>query len=472
MLCATLGAKFDRPNFMTILKNRGLLVGVTAAALTTIGVTAVGMQFSKGMAFFRDSPKEIVDEVWNIVDRNYVDGTFNRNDWRAVRRQYVNNRNYRNKADAYKAIREMLKKLGDPYTRFMDPKEFRDMQVETSGQLVGVGIQLTQEVTKDARTRRDVKRLVVVAPIEDTPAARAGIQSRDIIIRIDNRDARNMDVNQAVQLIRGQEGTNVSITVLRGNQTVTYNLRRAQIEIHPVKYSYRPNELGGIGYIRLNQFSANAPQEMRTAIQNLERQGAKGYVLDLRGNPGGLLYGAIDIARMWLNEGVVVSTANRQGIGERSTANGTALTNRPLVVLVDKGSASASEILSGALQDNRRAVLVGEKTFGKGLVQSVRPLGDGSGLAVTIAKYFTPNRRDINKLGIEPDVRSILTNAQKQAIFRDRTRMGTPQDPQYAVAVNTLKARLAGQPIPSTAPAAASSPSPAGVPSPSPSSSP
>lgn len=418
------------------IEKHGLVIGATALVLTAVAVTGAGLHLPKGVAFFKNSPKESIDEVWQIVDRQYVDGTFNQKDWRAIRKQYVVQKNYKTKEEAYKSIRLMLKNLGDPYTRFMDPKEFRDLQVETSGQLIGVGIQLSQN--------EKTKKLEVIAPIEDTSASKAGILSKDIIIKIDGKSTAGMDVNQAVQLIRGKEGTSVKLTVQRDSrQTLEFNLLRQQIEIHPVEAKYRPNELNGIGYIRLKQFSANAATEMRTAIAKLESQGAKGYVLDLRSNPGGLLYGAIDIARMWLDDGKIVSTVNRQGTGDISVANNTAITKKPLVVLVDGGSASASEILAGALQDNKRAQLVGATTFGKGLVQSVRPLSDGAGMAVTIAKYFTPSGKDINHAGIKPDLEVKLSKAQIQALVKDRTKVATAADPQYAKAIQTLEVAIA-----------------------------
>lgn len=418
------------------IEKHGLVIGATALVLTAVAVTGAGLHLPKGVAFFKNSPKESIDEVWQIIDRQYVDATFNQKDWRAIRKQYVVQKNYKTKEEAYKSIRLMLKNLGDPYTRFMDPKEFRDLQVETSGQLIGVGIQLSQN--------EKTKKLEVIAPIEDTSASKAGILSKDIITKIDGKSTAGMDVNQAVQLIRGKEGTSVKLTVQRDSrQTIEFNLLRQQIEIHPVEAKYRPNELNGIGYIRLKQFSANAATEMRTAIAKLESQGAKGYVLDLRSNPGGLLYGAIDIARMWLDDGKIVSTVNRQGTGDISVANNTALTKKPLVVLVDGGSASASEILAGALQDNKRAQLVGAKTFGKGLVQSVRPLSDGAGMAVTIAKYFTPNGKDINHAGIKPDLEVKLSKAQIQALVKDRTKVATAADPQYAKAIQTLQVAIA-----------------------------
>jgi len=417
-----------------VITKSGLVLGATAVVLTTVAVTGAGIHLSRGQAFLHESPKEVVDEVWQVIDRQYVDGTFNQVDWRKVRNDYLS-RPYSSKEEAYKAIREMLKKLNDPYTRFMNPKEFRDMQIDTSGELTGVGIQLAQ----DEKT----KKLMVIAPIEDTPAFKAGVLAKDEITKIDGKITKGMDVNDAVQLIRGQPGTDVDLTILRGEKELDFKLKRARIEIHPVRYSYQKSDLGGIGYIRLNQFSANAPQEMRTAINNLEKQNVVGYVLDLRSNPGGLLNGSIEIARMWLEDGTIVSTVNRQGVSDRKEANHSAITNKPLVVLVDGGSASASEILSGALQDNKRAVLVGTKTFGKGLVQSVRPLGDGSGMAVTIAKYYTPSGRDINHAGIPPNVVIELSEAQKKALQTDRTKIGTSADPQYAKALEALKQQIA-----------------------------
>lgn len=419
---------------MTVTTNR-LVIGATALMVTAVTVTGAGMHLSKSQAFFRESPKELIDEVWQIIDRTYVDATFNQVDWRAVRTEYLN-RTYANQKAAYDAIREMLGKLDDPYTRFMDPDEFRNMQVDTSGELTGVGIQLAQ----DEKT----KKLVVVSPIEDTPAAQAGLLPKDIIIKIDDKSTEGMDVNQAVNLIRGRVGTEVVLTVQRGDQQLVFPLKRARIEIHPVRYSLRQGPEGKIGYIRLVQFSSLAPKEMREAIEDLERQQVDGYILDLRSNPGGLLQASVSIARLWLKEGEIVSTVSRVGSTDHQRANNSQLTNKPLVVLVNGGSASASEILSGALQDNDRAVLVGTKTFGKGLVQSVRPLGDGSGLAVTIAKYFTPDGNDINKAGIKPDIEVELTEAQIEALSRDGgAKIGTLDDPQFVRALEVLNQKIA-----------------------------
>ena len=412
-----------------LITKRGLVLSATAVVLTTVAVTGAGVRLSQSQAFFRDNPKELVDEVWQIINRQYVDANFNQVDWRAVRSEYLD-RSYPNKEDAYKAIREMLERLEDPYTRFMDPEEFQNMQIDTSGELTGVGIQIAKDEETD--------KLLVISPIEDTPAFEAGILAKDIITRIDGQSTEGMDVNQAVKLIRGKPGTKVTLTIQRGEQEIDYPIIRARIEIHPVRARTEVTPTGEIGYIRLTQFSAQASKEMREAIEEFEKQEVEGYILDLRSNPGGLLYSSIEIARMWLKEGTIVSTVDRQGELERQRANNRALSDKPLVVLVDGGSASASEILSGALQDNQRATLVGTQTFGKGLVQSVRGLGDGSGLAVTIAKYLTPSGRDINKEGITPDIIFELTEQQRKALQRERTQIGTLDDPQFAKAAEVL----------------------------------
>jgi carboxyl-terminal processing protease len=420
---------------MVITKN-GLVLGATAVTLSTIAVTSLGIH-SQGQAIFKDSPKELVDEVWQIIDRQYVDGTFNQVDWKAVRRQYLN-KSYTNNQEAYKSIREMLKKLDDPYTRFMDPEEFKNMQVDTSGELTGIGIQ----IGLDEKT----KKLTVIAPIDDTPAFKAGLLAKDVITSINGKSTEGMDTNQAVSLIRGEPGTKVNLTILRNGQQKQFTITRARIEIHPVEYSQKQTPAGNIGYVRLKQFSANAAKEMRDAIKNLESKQVSGYVLDLRNNPGGLLYSSVEIARMLMDRGAIVSTIDRRGEVEREMANGRALTNKPLVVLVDKGSASASEILSGALQDNKRAVVVGSQTFGKGLVQSVRPLDDGSGLAVTIAKYHTPSGRDINKHGIDPNIVVNLNDKQRQELWiKEREKVGTLADPQFAKAVEVLSKEIAAK---------------------------
>ncbi|MGK7939710.1 MAG: carboxyl-terminal processing protease CtpC [Crocosphaera sp.] len=419
---------------------KGLVLGATAAVLTGIAVTGAGLRLSSSFASLNrldDNPKKLVDQVWKIVNDTYVDATFNQVDWLAIRQEYVgDSRSYKSKEEAYKAIGEMLEKLGDPYTRFMNPEEFKNMQIDTSGELTGVGIQ----ITKDEET----KELVVVAPIEDTPAFEAGILAKDVITKIDGKTTEGMEVEDAVKLIRGKPGSKVTLTIRRTNQEFNYPIIRARIELHPVKARIQETPSGKIGYIRLTQFSAQASEEMRDAIREAEAAKVNGYILDLRSNPGGLLYSSVEIARMWLDKGKIVSTVSRSGEVEAQRATNRSLTDKPLVILVDGGSASASEILSGALQDNDRAVLVGTKTFGKGLVQSVRRLNDGSsGLAVTIAKYLTPDGRDINKNGIEPDVVIELSEEERKALQQEREKIGAFGDPQFDKAYEVLKQEIA-----------------------------
>ncbi len=418
------------------ITKRGLVLGTTAVALSTIAVTGAGIHLSQSQAFIENSPKTLVDEVWQIINHQYVDTTFNGLDWQQVRKEYLE-RSYSNKEDAYDGIRKMLEQLGDPYTRFLNPEEFKNMKIDTSGELTGVGIQIAKDEETD--------RLIVVSPIEDTPAFEAGILAKDIITKIDGTDTKGMDVNEAVKLIRGKPGTQVTLTIKREAGERDYKITRAKIQIHPVRASTEDTSIGKVGYIRLSQFSGRASKEMREAIRDLEKEKVVGYILDLRSNPGGLLYSSIDIARMWLQEGTIVSTVDREGEKERKWANNNALTDKPLAILIDGGSASASEILSGALQDNDRAVLVGTQTFGKGLVQSVRPLGDGSGLAVTIAKYLTPSGRDINKEGIPPDIVVELEESQRKKLQSDRTLIGTLEDPQFTKALEALGKEIRAQ---------------------------
>jgi len=410
---------------------KGLVLGTTAVALSTVAVTGAGIHLSQSQALIQSGPKETVDEVWQIINHQYVDTNFNNNDWLKVRQEFVKDASYENQKDAYKAIRDMLGKLEDPYTRFMNPEEFQNMRIDTSGELTGVGIQIAKDEETD--------RLIVISPIEGTPAFKSGILAQDLVVKIDGTDTKGMDVNDAVKLIRGERGSKVTLTIDRDGKMSDYDIVREKIEIHPVRASVRDTSIGKIGYIRLTTFNEHAARDMQEAIEAQEKEGVAAYVMDLRSNPGGLLYSSINIARMWINEGTIVSTVNRKGVSDKESAKNKALTQKPLVVLVNEGSASASEILSGALKDNKRATLLGTKTFGKGLVQSVRPLGDGSGLAVTIAKYLTPNGTDINKEGIPPDVVVELNEEQLKELYGgDLSNLGTEQDPQFAKALEVL----------------------------------
>jgi carboxyl-terminal processing protease len=377
-----------------------------------------------------NSPKVVLDEAWQIVNSEYVDPTFNHVDWQQVRQRLLS-QNYSSQEQAYTALRNALKQLNDPYTRFLDPKEFKALNSETQGELTGVGIQL--QVDKQTHT------LTVVKPIENSPALRAGVQPGDRILKIDGRSTQNMNIEEAANLIRGKANTTVNLLLQRSEgQPFALTLTRQQIEVPTVTYALRTEGQQRLGYIHLTEFNGHAADQMRQAIENLKQQKVNGFVLDLRDNPGGLLDQAVSIAQMWLDRGDIVRTVDRNGSSSVIKANGTSLTNLPLAVLVDGGSASASEILTGALKDNHRAIVVGTQTFGKALVQSVNPLVDGSGVNVTIAHYFTPAGTDINHRGITPDFKVSLTKQQAQQLSEHPNLIGTATDPQYKQAVTHL----------------------------------
>ncbi|OUL20186.1 carboxyl-terminal processing protease CtpA [Nostoc sp. 106C] len=368
--------------------------------------------------------QKLISEVWRIVNRTYLDETFNHQNWSAVRQKALE-KPIKNQEAAYGAIQNMLKSLDDPFTRFLDPEQYRSLQVNTSGELTGVGLQIALDPENG--------KLQVVAPIAGSPADKAGIRPRDRIIKIEGVSTENLTLDEAAAKMRGPIGSLVTLLIERdGGEEKELRVMRDRIALNPVIAELRVTPQGTpIGYLRLNQFNANASMELAHAITSLEKKGADAYILDLRNNPGGLLQAGIEIARLWLDSGTIVYTVNRQGIQGTFEAFGPALTPDPLVILVNQGTASASEILAGALQDNGRAQLVGETTFGKGLIQSLFELSDGSGLAVTIAKYETPQHRDINKLGIKPD--KVIS---QEGITREQ--IATEADQQYQAAVELL----------------------------------
>ena len=364
--------------------------------------------------------KEVIDHVWQIVYRDFLDssGKFERSNWINLRKDFLAKK-YSDNNEAYDAIRDMLSNLNDPYTRFLDPKEFNQMRIDTSGELTGVGIQIVKDKESDS--------LIIISPIDGTPAYEAGIKARDKILSIDDVSTKGLNIEDAVKLIRGRRGTKVKLEILRNGNSFYKSLLRERIEIKSVTSKINETKDGVlIGYVRLKQFNANASREMKDTLKDLEIKKVSGYVLDLRSNPGGLLESSIDISRQFIDKGIIVSTLSKDGLRETKRGNGKALTKKPLIVLVNEGSASASEIVSGAIRDNNRGKLVGKKTFGKGLVQSMRTLVDGSGLTVTVAKYLTPNGTDINKFGITPDIEVKMNS--NPILQRE---IGTKRDRQY-----------------------------------------
>lgn len=345
------------------------------------------------------TPTELYDNVWRLINSKYVDQTNNEQDWGKWRHKYDNV--LRTEDDAYVAIDTMIASLNDPYTKFLDPKEFADETGSIKGSLKGIGIQIG---VKDGK-------LMVIAPIEDTPAEKAGLMADDEILSIDGKSTKGITVDKAADLIRGEEGTQVTLVVKRKDlEPKTYTITRAEIEIKSVsqKIPDNINMPNDIGYIRLSSFiSRNAAKEFSDILTNSPDK--KAFIVDLRSNPGGLLSNAIYISDMFLDGGAIVSTVDRDGYKETQRASKGVLTTKPLVVILNKGSASASEIFSGAMKDNKRAVLIGTQSFGKGLVQEINKLPDNAGINITIQKYLTPNGTDIHKKGITPDIVVDLT---------------------------------------------------------------
>jgi len=295
----------------------------------------------------------------------------------------------------YSAIKGTLRGL-DPHSSFLDPESYREMQVETSGSFGGLGIEIT--------LRDDV--LTVVSPIDGTPAHRAGIQAGDRIVKIDGLATKDMQLSDAVKKMRGKPATKVTISIVREgwSEPKDFEIQREQIRVHSV----RTQDLGGgIGYVKLRQFQEQTAHDLDQALEKFAKDGSKAFVLDLRNNPGGLLTSAVEVTEKFVEDGkLVVYTEGRvRNQNMRFSAHAKKAYNAiPMVVLVNQGSASASEIVAGALQDYGRAIVVGTQTFGKGSVQTIIPLSDGSGLRLTTAKYFTPKGRSIHGKGITPDI--------------------------------------------------------------------
>lgn len=409
------------------------------AALMTAEVTLAATALTE----FEDSPKVVIDQAWQIINQDYVDNSFNQVDWQAVRQELLG-REYTSQDAAYSALRGALRQLNDPYTRFLSPTEYADLTDQTSGEVSGIGVGLERNNQTGA--------VSVTSVTSGSPAEQSGIAAGDRILLVDGKSTERLTTEGVQQQLRGSEGSQVTLTISRsGGAPRTVILTRALIDLPTVEFAQKT--VGGrpIGYIRLIEFNAHAAEQMAEAIRSLSDGGVEGFVLDLRGNPGGLLLASIDIGRMWLQHGPIVRTLDRGGNDEAISANRTALTDLPLTVLVDGRSASSSEILTGALRDNNRATVVGNTTYGKALVQSLHGLTDGSGLTVTVAHYYTPDGTDISKRGIVPDVAVDLSDRQRRELFSNPDLLGTEADAQYLRAAEVLEQTiLASQDQPNT----------------------
>lgn len=364
----------------------------------------------------REQALSLYNEAWQVVFTEYMDSTFNGQNWYRWKDRY--NNHIQTSEDAYAAIRTMLASLNDSYTRFLDPRSAEDQNMHIDSRLTGVGIQIA---TKD-------NQIVVISPLDGSPAKKAGIKPLDKIIQINGELAANMSIEDAVSKIRGPKGTPVTLTVLREGKRLNFRLVRDEIVIKTV---FGEPATQDIGYIRVSSFiSQDMSQEMAATLEAQKQ--TKAMIIDIRGNNGGLLPNALEVSDMFLQSGQIVSILDRSGNRRTFSAKQSQLYSKPLVVLIDEGSASASEILSGALKDNKRATLIGARTFGKGLVQKINYLQDGAELNLTIARYFTPSGRDIDKKGIAPDIPIPYTEED----------LKNNRDPQKEAAIRFLRKRV------------------------------
>ena len=336
-----------------------------------------------------------------------------------INKEYVDEIDQSQSMDA--AIDGLLQSL-DPYSAYMSPEIFQEMQTETSGEFGGLGIEVSMEsgVVK------------VISPIDDTPASRAGIKAGDYIVKIDDTQVQGKSLTEAVDLMRGPVGSAIDLTIRRRGEkkALTFNIIREIIEIKSVKADLIEKN---IGYIRLTSFNENSSQQIKKEIKTLEKdQNVNAYILDLRNNPGGLLSQAIKISDFFLNNGEIVSTKSRKSSENRKWfANQGDLTNgKTLIVLINYGSASASEIVAGALKDHKRAILLGENSFGKGSVQSIIPLKNNGAIRLTVAKYYLPSGKSISEVGVSPDIEIIEGS--------EDFRIKTSTDNQLSYAIKLL----------------------------------
>ena len=330
--------------------------------------------------------------------------------------EYVDEINQSKSMDS--AINGLLQSL-DPYSAYMSPESFNEMQTETSGEFGGLGIEVGMEsgVVK------------VISPIDDTPASRAGIKAGDYIVKIENTQVQGKSLSEAVDLMRGPVGSSIELTVRRRGEkkALTFNIIREIIKIQSVKSDLLENN---IGYIRLTSFNENSGEQIESKIEDLEKnQYIKAYILDLRNNPGGLLSQAIRISDFFLDNGEIVSTKSRKESENRKwfAKKGDLTNGKALIVLINYGSASASEIVAGALKDHKRAIIIGENSYGKGSVQSIIPLKNKGAIRLTIAKYYLPSGKSISEIGISPDI-EIDENGEE---FRIKTE--TDNQLNYAI---------------------------------------
>ncbi|MEB3200608.1 MAG: S41 family peptidase [Synechococcaceae cyanobacterium] len=342
--------------------------------------------------------QELVVEAWRLVNQSYVDpARLEAVHWRQLRQKALE-KSIERSDQAYDAISAMLEPIGDPYTRLLRPADFGSLRSNTLGTVSGVGLQLA--------LRHGDDQIIVISPLDASPAADAGVGSGWEVLSVDGTPTASLGLEGTAAALRGPAGSDVLVGLRPpGQKARELQLRRRDVDLQPVRSRRLTGAASGLGYLRITQFSEPVPQQVREALQSLTAgPPLQGVILDLRNNSGGLVSAGLSVADELLSAAPIVETQDRNGIADRPQAGSGSLYDGPLLTLVNGGTASASEILAGALQDAGRSRLAGSRTFGKGLIQTLIPLSDGSGLAVTVARYLTPDGRDIQDLGIEPDL--------------------------------------------------------------------
>jgi len=340
--------------------------------------------------------QQLVVESWRLVNQGYANpARFEDIHWKRLRQKALEAK-IESSEQAYDAIETMLAPLDDPYTRLLRPDDYAVMKASNQGSLSGVGLQLAHGNTDG--------RIVVIASLEGSPAADAGVVSGTAVLAVNGEATDDLGLEATAARLRGDAGTQVVLTLEAPDGTRDeLTLERRSVDLRPVRTRRLRRDDHTLGYLRITQFSEGVPEQVQEAIAELSDKGIEGLVLDLRNNSGGLVSAGLAVADAFLSNEPIVETRNRDGIADPIQASANTLYAGPMVTLVNGGTASASEILAGALQDNDRSQLLGSRTFGKGLIQTLTNLSDGSGLAVTVAGYLTPSGRDIQGQGIEPD---------------------------------------------------------------------
>ena len=357
--------------------------------------------------------KQIVLDAWTLVNEGFYDPErFNEIQWKKIRQKTLQ-KQIETTEEAYSAIEDMLKPLDDPYTRLLRPKDFELLKTSNLGsEINGVGIQLGTEETTGA--------IKVVSTLGGSPAEEAGILPGDIIEEVNGQSSSKLGLANTASKLRGEKGTRVLVRISSDEEIREIDLERRSVDLRPVRTKRLREEAHTIGYLRITQFSESVPKKIEEALLELKEKEVEAIILDLRNNSGGLVSSGIAVADSFLDGSLIVETKNREGIKDSIIAQTDAFFEGPMVTLVNKGTASASEILAGALQDNKRSTLMGKQTYGKGVIQSLKNLTETSGIAITVASYLTPNGNNIQDRGITPDIILDLTEAQDFGGSEDR----------------------------------------------------